>query len=1113
MNPRRSYERLFYCLISVMLAVSTARAQSPSLTTITDTIYRADGTPAAGQLVITWPAFTTAANNAVAAGEKTITLGASGALSTQLAPNEGATPAGSYYKVVYKLSYGTTATEYWTVPIATPTNVGLIRATVVPSQVAAQLVTRQYVDNVLGAADIVHKASPETITGVKTFSASPVVPTPSGTSDAANKSYVDTQLSVIAPNGTRIGNIRQAHLFPGANAGAKINACIADLPATGGTCDARGFEGAQAITTSIVVDRPAVLILGAAVFQFTGAGEFAVTSSLRALGTLQTTNNLTTGTILQVSKAGCAFRFPLGPSSKIGQFELGNFQVQGGGGSYDNCLVDVPSTVGGSFSGSQARWYFHDLWIAGMGSAATSKAALNFGDSVYWLSFERIFASNNRGGSINAGYADDLNVTHSMFSQLSANQPHLRFVAGSYSHVCENEFENNTGSTQPDILLQTETNSQRGFIELCKNKHGGEQEGGRNAKIRAYSASFPNALISSVWVTDNQVSGLDGSNPIPGFIQIDNPVSDWHVVNNHAYNVSTLINDVQPAANTGGGKGIIRNNTMVPPKTGSRLCTNGCRGFWIGDRLLNVADAPFDLAKQTETSELRNRLSWSEDLSNAAWVKSSGITVTTGQTDPYGTTRAVQLANNGTTSGASLRAPINIAGIGNRVFVRFWAKAGTLDRLDVLLEDTTSAAPSDGMLQQKLPGGTNCTPSGLCEYKTSFTVLNPAHNHDLYLYVGDSSQTNTGNLTVFGIQVSDYDSDYVRTAGASFVDTNFGARFERKVEFARDIIVAGSSSSPTTNKFQITGASTGGTRTVTLADANSVTVVPDTGAANNFLTGITNAGVITKAQPNFASLTGNVAVSQLNSGTGASASTFWRGDGTWAAPANPPGAVPDPTNEEWMHESWCGGFSASGQIGTLGWRAAGFGSGTAGLDSYGATAGVGGGCAIQFRQATATANAGLIMYLGGPDVAAQSQFNASAWWIQSSINLETTTSETVRFGKSSTTGGETGTDGAFIRYIGGTDTQFVCEVIKAGVVTTSGIGVTPLANTWYKARIDRDASGNITCTVNASAVTIGAANTPGGVAMFDIFEVKSLTAAQWRLRSRYYEQHWTGLAR
>ena len=217
MNIRLSRRgRLFYCLISVLtaftLSTQVARAQGPALTTINDVVYRADGTPAAGQLVITWPAFTTADNKPVAAGEKTVTLGADGALNVQLAPNEGATPAGSYYKVVYKLTNGasasttgssTTATEYWTVPAASPpgsnVTIGAIRATVVPAQVAAQLVTRQYVDQVVGVtgADVVHRSSDESITGVKTFTVSPLVPTPGASGEAANKSYVDAQTAPI----------------------------------------------------------------------------------------------------------------------------------------------------------------------------------------------------------------------------------------------------------------------------------------------------------------------------------------------------------------------------------------------------------------------------------------------------------------------------------------------------------------------------------------------------------------------------------------------------------------------------------------------------------------------------------------------------------------------------------------------------------------------------------------------------------------------------------------------------------------------------------------------------------------------------------------------------
>lgn len=43
-------------------------------------------------------------------------------------------------------------------------------------------------------------------------------------------------------------------------------------------------------------------------------------------------------------------------------------------------------------------------------------------------------------------------------------------------------------------------------------------------------------------------------------------------------------------------------------------------------------------------------------------------------------------------------------------------------------------------------------------------------------------------------------------------------------------------------------------RTVTLPDANSTTVVPDTGSSNNFLTAISSAGTISKAQPSSSNL-------------------------------------------------------------------------------------------------------------------------------------------------------------------------------------------------------------------------------------------------------------------
>lgn len=58
------------------------------------------------------------------------------------------------------------------------------------------------------AADsaVVHNSGAETVAGVKTFSASPIVPTPTTTTQAANKSYVDSVVAAGAPDATTTTN-------------------------------------------------------------------------------------------------------------------------------------------------------------------------------------------------------------------------------------------------------------------------------------------------------------------------------------------------------------------------------------------------------------------------------------------------------------------------------------------------------------------------------------------------------------------------------------------------------------------------------------------------------------------------------------------------------------------------------------------------------------------------------------------------------------------------------------------------------------------------------------------------------------------------------------------
>ncbi len=253
---RRPLGRLFSCLISLLLAVGVSRGADPGKTLVSDVVYRADGTPAAGTLLITWPAFTTADNKAVAAGSLSVTIGPAGAVNIQLVPNEGATPDGSYYKVVLKLNDGSTSTEYWTVPAASPTTIAAIRATVVPASVAAQLASRSYVDQAVAAA--VLKTGDQTIAGVKQFTASPLVPDPTLAQAAASKQYVDLAVAAgsggTGPLALSKGGTGQTTWTPGrcvrsSNDGTKLESAAADCGSGSGSGNATQLQGKPLDTT------------------------------------------------------------------------------------------------------------------------------------------------------------------------------------------------------------------------------------------------------------------------------------------------------------------------------------------------------------------------------------------------------------------------------------------------------------------------------------------------------------------------------------------------------------------------------------------------------------------------------------------------------------------------------------------------------------------------------------------------------------------------------------------------------------------------------------------------------------------------------------------------
>ena len=95
----RLSRRLFFCLLVVAVQVA---GQVIPMTTVQDTVYRADGSVAQGTLLISWPAFTTSSGSAIGAGATSAKLTFSGGFSVALVPNADSTPT-TVYTVVYQL--------------------------------------------------------------------------------------------------------------------------------------------------------------------------------------------------------------------------------------------------------------------------------------------------------------------------------------------------------------------------------------------------------------------------------------------------------------------------------------------------------------------------------------------------------------------------------------------------------------------------------------------------------------------------------------------------------------------------------------------------------------------------------------------------------------------------------------------------------------------------------------------------------------------------------------------------------------------------------------------------------------------------------------------------
>src|SRR5690242_4893117 len=116
---RPSGRLIFFALLFALLPLLSSapvHAADITKTIVQDVIYRANGSTAAGTLLISWPSFRTAHNEYVAAGSATVSVDSTGAFSVALAPTANATPAGVQYRVVLQLNNSSPEVQYWVVP-------------------------------------------------------------------------------------------------------------------------------------------------------------------------------------------------------------------------------------------------------------------------------------------------------------------------------------------------------------------------------------------------------------------------------------------------------------------------------------------------------------------------------------------------------------------------------------------------------------------------------------------------------------------------------------------------------------------------------------------------------------------------------------------------------------------------------------------------------------------------------------------------------------------------------------------------------------------------------------------------------------------------------------
>lgn len=285
---------------------------------------------------------------------------------------------------------------------------------------------------------------------------------------------------------TQTDEIRYAANFAGADAGAQIAAAIADLPSTGGTIDARGLMGAQAISSTITTTVPTRILLGAgtytssaatAIFQLNGAG-----SSIEGVGR--------TATILVTTQASTK-GINLGAANQ----SVRNLTIRG--------TNSASSGADGINGGTTAFAIIEDCIIEQWGEHALNTG----GTSTFWKIKDNLIQNNtNNGVFLGSGTTDCLVIGNTILSNGSNGVD----MNGGRNLIKDNIIRLNGGAggsvDQWGILVQALNGVNADYNSITGNVVSAT--GSQGIIIRATAGQTANYIN----ITDNIITGCLAGN-------------------------------------------------------------------------------------------------------------------------------------------------------------------------------------------------------------------------------------------------------------------------------------------------------------------------------------------------------------------------------------------------------------------------------------------------------------------------------------------------------------------------------------------------------------------------------------------------------------------------